>query len=410
MRVLHTSDWHLGQKFLFNDRREEHQMALDWLRDTILSQEVDVLVVAGDIFDIANPPNYARKQYYQFLTSLLGSCCRHIVITGGNHDSPPMLNAPKELLEVLNIHIVADVSSDKSNEVLELKSPEGVLELVVAAVPFLRDRDLYQSVAGETGLERIERLKKGIADHYAEMGHLVDFYRNKDVPIITTGHLYASGAEASDKQDNIYIGNVENITGDKFPAVFDYVALGHIHRAQRIGGTNHIRYSGSLIPLSFSEVRDEKSAFLLHFEGKKLNHVETIPVPTFRRLKTIKGKLEDVEQKLQEFAKEETGALIPWVEVVVETDQIIPQLDQHLSAFTTDMNLELLKIRLLYQQKSLDEQVISPDLGDLTDLDVFRKRCERFGSTPEEQGELEKTFLELKSWMQEANEDTSVTD
>jgi len=107
MKILHTSDWHLGQKFLSKDRIDEHQSALDWLRQTIIEQEIDVLLVSGDIFDIGNPPSYARHLYYRFLTSLQGTYCRHVVITGGNHDSPSMLNAPKELLEILNVYVVS---------------------------------------------------------------------------------------------------------------------------------------------------------------------------------------------------------------------------------------------------------------------------------------------------------------
>ena len=149
MKILHTSDWHLGQRFLFNDREQEHQRALDWLADTIRTQEVDALIVAGDIFDINNPPNYARTMYYRFLTSLLGTSCRHIIITGGNHDSPSMLNAPRELLRLLNIHVVGAVGDALEEELVELKDSEGELELVVAAVPFLRDRDLRFSQAGE---------------------------------------------------------------------------------------------------------------------------------------------------------------------------------------------------------------------------------------------------------------------
>ena len=116
MKIIHTSDWHLGQKFLYNDREAEHQMALDWLLDTITQNEVDGLVVAGDIFDIGNPPNYARRMYYRFLTQLIHTSCRHVLITGGNHDSPAMLNAPRELLQALNIHVVGAATENLEDE------------------------------------------------------------------------------------------------------------------------------------------------------------------------------------------------------------------------------------------------------------------------------------------------------
>jgi len=138
MKILHTSDWHLGQKFLTNDRKAEHEMALDWLYDTIQTEKVHALIVAGDVFDIGNPPSYARTIYYRFLTKLQGSCCRHIIIIGGNHDSPSMLNAPKELLEILNVHIIGAATGDINDEIIPLKDGKGNLEAVIAGVPFLR--------------------------------------------------------------------------------------------------------------------------------------------------------------------------------------------------------------------------------------------------------------------------------
>ena len=217
MRFLHTSDWHLGHKLLFRDREEEHRQALAWLRRMIADHHADVLIVAGDIFDIGNPPNYARRMYFGFLTSLLGSSCRHIVITGGNHDSPSMLEAPRDLLQSLRIHVVGAATEDRRDQLIELRDQGGSLEAVIAAVPFLRDRDLRYAVAGEDGRERIDRIKEGIRLHYRELGDLAQRYREAGVPIVATGHLFARGGQASDGQDNIYIGNVENIDASEFP-------------------------------------------------------------------------------------------------------------------------------------------------------------------------------------------------
>ena len=284
MKIIHTSDWHLGQKLLHNDREQEHRLALQWLLETIRKEKADGLIVAGDIFDIGNPPNYARSLYYQFLRNLLNTECRHVVITGGNHDSPAMLNAPRELLQALNVHVIGAAGEGPEDEVVVWKSPEDEIDVIIAAVPFLRDRDLRYSVAGETGLERVAQIKTGIRKHYDRVAdHIAGHYDIASVPVICTGHLYASGASASGKQDNIYIGNTENIDAQHFPDLFDYVALGHIHRAQKVGGLEHVRYSGSLIPLSFSETQDEKGVYVLEWEGKKLETVRKVGVPTFRR-------------------------------------------------------------------------------------------------------------------------------
>ncbi len=406
MKILHTADWHLGQRFLFNDREEEHQLALDWLLDTINREAVEVLIVAGDIFDINNPPNYARAQYYTFLTRLLHTNCRHIVIIGGNHDSPSMLNAPKALLSALNIHVIGAVAADLTEDLLCLKNQEDELELVVAAVPFLRYRDMEVSVAGEGGHERIARIQAGLIKHYQHMAEVATPYRAKNVPIIATGHLYATGATAAEKQDNIYIGNIENISAEDFPSLFDYIALGHIHRPQIVGGLNHIRYSGSILPLSFSETQDTKSVYLLETDGADIKKISTKELPVFRRLKTIAGSLQKVKEDLRRFAGKERDGLRPWVEVIVETDQVIPQLDQELKAFTADMGLDILKVKLKRNYQPIAVQYEdSPDLSDLDALEVFTKKCESFGSPPDELEELLNTFKELQNWMKEKEEE-----
>jgi exonuclease SbcD len=399
MKILHTSDWHLGQKFIYYDRLEEHRMALEWLHQLIVDEQVDCLLVAGDIFDIGNPPNYARSLYYNFLRKLLLTTCRHIVITGGNHDSPAMLEAPKELLKEFSIHVVGNATGDIEDEIIELKDEKGKLECIVAAVPFLRDKDIRASVSGEGGLERIERIKQGIFNHYQAAGEAVEKYAKKKVPLIAMGHLYAMGAEATDKQDNIYIGDKQNIKAEQFPTVFDYVALGHIHRAQAVGGMGKIRYCGSIIPLSFSETKDDKGVNILHFKGKKLEKNQTHLFPIFRRLKTITGPLEEVQERLENLHKKYADGLKSWVEVIVEMDKNIPNLDGQLREFTKEMHLDLLKIRTNRQHQSLALQTEMEDLEEMNPLEVFRKKCESAGNPPDEMEELEMTFRELTESM-----------
>lgn len=397
MKIIHTSDWHLGQRLLFNERGDEQHLALQWLHETILQERADALILAGDVFDNGNPPHPARKLYYNFLTSLLNTTCRHIVIIGGNHDSPGMLDAPRDLLEYLNIRVVGAASENLEQDCLLLHNATGELEAVVAAIPFLRDRDLSPSVGGESTLDRIQRIQSGIRQRYQDMGVLLEPYRAQNVPILATGHLYAQGAQASDKQDNIYIGNTENLDVDTLPELFSYVALGHIHRPQAIAGQNRVRYSGSLIPLSFSETKDEKGVYCLEFDGHTLSEVRFLAAPTFRRLKTIQGTLAEVEEKLQIFANKEREALPAWVEVIVQSPTFIPQLDSHLRTLVKDWPLEILKIRLERQYQALDEQLdaVVESLESLDVLEVFRKRAEKDQRSEEEWTELEATFREL---------------
>lgn len=403
MKILHTSDWHLGQRLLQNDRQEEFAMAFDWLLQTIEQEQVDVLLVAGDIFDIGNPPNQARKLYYNFLSQLMQSSCKHIIITSGNHDSPAMLNAPKALLQAFNIHVVGAYTGSLEDELIVIENEQGVAELVVAAVPFLRDRDLRVSVAGESLDQRNERLQAGLAAHYEALAELCKPYKEQGALAIAMGHMYAKGAVAADKQDNIYLGNRENMDAGQFPALFDYVALGHIHRAQKVEQQEHIRYSGSMIPLSFSERADNKVVLLLETEGQNIQSIQSIAIPVFRRLKSIEGDLEKVQKDLERFVSSKERLLTPWVEVLVHTQEYIAQLDKLLSDFTDKMPIELVKIRVQKNYQALKVPTTSlPDLEDLAVDDVFKKRCESQGDIqPEQLDTLMTSFRELKEWMKE---------
>ncbi|RME92252.1 MAG: exonuclease subunit SbcD [Bacteroidetes bacterium] len=401
MKILHTADWHLGQRLLQNDRSEEFRLALDWLLHTIQAEAVDVLLVAGDIFDIGNPPNQARQLYYNFLKRLLTVGCRHVVITGGNHDSPAMLNAPRELLQALNIHIVGAATADLADELIVLRAADGGVAAVVAAVPFLRDRDLRTSTMGESERDRQSRLQEGLTQHYRELAELARAHAEQDVPILAMGHLYAKGAVAADKQDNIYVGNRENMEAEQFPDIFHYVALGHIHRAQRVGEAEHIRYSGSLIPLSFSETADQKIVYIVEFAGAQLRDIRPLEVPVFRRLKTIQGSLEKVQESLERFAAKPDRLLTPWVEAIIDTEQYVPQLDQVLRTFAEKMPLELVKIKINRPYQDLAMSALEvPELEYLEVEEVFLRKCRSEGELSEAAIEqLLLTFRELQDWM-----------
>lgn len=398
MRFLHTSDWHLGQKFLHQDRTQEHQLALDWLVQTIDDQKIDCLIIAGDIFDIGNPPNYARRMYYRFLTRLLDTCCQHIIIIGGNHDSPAMLNAPKELLEALNMHVIGTTTGNLEDEIIELKDEKEELKAVIAAIPFLRDKDLRSSISGETGNDRIKAIRAGIRTHYEEIGVAIEQYQAAKVPLLAVGHLYVKGSYAAEERANIYIGDKENIEAAQFPDLFDYVALGHIHRAQAFKGYEKVQYSGSLIPLSFSETKDEKVVKIVELKESQLK-IQDIIVPQFRRLKTIKMEFEVVKKRLLKLHEDYKDELEVWVDIVVTDEKSVPNLDLELREFVRDLNVKLLKIRTTFQSRHHAVKATEIDLKDLKPTDVFLQKCEAEGYNKEETQELLSSFKELQSWM-----------
>ena len=164
MRVLHTSDWHLGRPLFSQKRYEEFSAFLDWLARTLQEKEVDVLVVPGDIFDSGTPSNRAQRLYYDFLRQVYLSPCRHVVITAGNHDSPSMLGASREILQVLDIHVVGNLPEDPADEVKVLRDAQGKVALIVCAVPFLRDADMRLVEEGESSGDKESKMQEGQLD------------------------------------------------------------------------------------------------------------------------------------------------------------------------------------------------------------------------------------------------------
>ena len=407
MRILHTADWHLGQRFISgHERTEEHRHFLEWLAATIQEQSVEVLVIAGDVFDTGSPSNQALELYYSFLLSIRNTCCRDIVVVGGNHDSPATLNAPARLLRHLRVHVVGCVPDCIDDQVLVLDDAQGKPGLVVCAVPFLRDRDVRLSVPGETAEDRETRIKQGIADHYARLAEVETVWQLKDLglPVLATGHLYAAGAAPSESERTIHVGNLGQVTADHFPAVFDYVALGHLHRPQRVGGREHIRYSGSPIALSFSEVDHPKEVLVLEFQGGRLHTLESLPVPAARRLVRFHGTLDEVTHGLTSY--DNTGYTLPaWADVQVHSELTQLEVAEALLNVIQDLNRQhlevlsrrhyrLVKLRALGATDNDEaEASLTRSLHDFTEREVFEQRLE--GEPEEGRAELLRTFDEL---------------
>ena len=274
LTILHTSDWHLGRRLYGRMRYEEFEAFLRWLQDTISAQQVDVLIVAGDIFDTMTPSNRAQALYYEFLGKVSKSCCQHIVIVAGNHDSPTFLDAPSNVLKFLNVHVIGTACEDLNDEVMVLDDTDGNPHCIIAAVPYLRDRDVRGSQAGESADSKDANVIKGIRAHYdgvaeiarAKQAELAKTHQ-RQIPIIATGHLFAAGSKTTEDDGvrDLYVGNLGQISADMFDDGFDYVALGHLHVPQRVGGREHIRYSGSPIAMGFGEAKQQKQVLLVKF-------------------------------------------------------------------------------------------------------------------------------------------------
>ena len=289
MRILHTADWHIGQLFFEYDRHAEHQAFLQWLLRTLSEEAIDVLLISGDVFDLSNPSAAAIRLFYSFLRDAIGANnALQIVVIAGNHDSASRLEAPKPLLEASGVHIIGWVEKDATGRIdyekllIPLHDASGETRAWCLAIPFLRNGD-YPAVADSP-----QPYADGVHQVYQEAYAYAAQRRQPDQAIIAMGHLHARHAEISDldNSERLIMGGVECISAAAFDENLAYVALGHIHKAQSLGGKAHIRYSGSPIPLSFSERQYTHQVVVFDLE-QEANAIQMLAVPLFVPLLTI---------------------------------------------------------------------------------------------------------------------------
>lgn len=376
MRIIHTSDWHLGQYFFTKTRAQEHQQFLDWLLEQIREQQVDALIVAGDIFDTGSPPSYARELYNRFVVAIRDTQCQ-LIILGGNHDSVATLNESKSLLACLNTTVIAHVHTENPQAPIILYQKNHAPGALLCAIPYLRPRDMVNSKSGQSGAEKQHVLKEAIADYYQRQYQAALDLRkqlNVNIPIIATGHLTTIGASVSDSVREIYIGTLEAFNATLFPP-FDYIALGHIHRPQRVNKSGHIRYSGSPIPLSFDESAQQKSVCLIDFEQDKLAEMTLLPIPEFQLLRTLSGSLQEIATQLEQLAAQynEMDTTI-WLDIEVSTQDYLSDIQTRIQALTQSPLFEVIVLRRAKKQRQALMQNEKETLTELTVYDVFERR------------------------------------
>lgn len=376
MRIIHTSDWHLGQYFFTKTRAQEHQQFLDWLLEQIREQQVDALIVAGDIFDTGSPPSYARELYNRFVVAIRDTQCQ-LIILGGNHDSVATLNESKSLLACLNTTVIANVHTENPQAPIILYQKNHTPGALLCAIPYLRPRDMVNSKSGQSGAEKQHVLKEAIADYYQRQYQAALDLRKQlkvNIPIIATGHLTTIGASISDSVREIYIGTLEAFNATLFPP-FDYIALGHIHRPQRVNKSGHIRYSGSPIPLSFDESAQQKSVCLIDFEQDKLAEMTLLPIPEFQLLRTLSGSLQEIATQLEQLATQynEMDTTI-WLDIEVSTQDYLSDIQTRIQELTQSPLFEVIVLRRAKKQRQALMQNEKETLTELTVYDVFERR------------------------------------
>ncbi|MBD5642081.1 MAG: exonuclease subunit SbcD [Desulfovibrio sp.] len=394
--LLHTSDWHLGHQLYSRRRNEEFARFLDWLVALIAERNADAVVIAGDVFHTTLPDTQAQELYYNFLLRAGMAGARNIIVTAGNHDSPTFLAAPRKLLATLNVHVVGAPSSDRRNDIITLKNRAGEDCAIVCAVPFLREKDAREFAAGEDNLEKEQKLVEGIRAHYKDMAEQAEQIRaGRDIPIIATGHLFASGASPSREVRQLYIGGSGAVPADIFPDNLDYVALGHIHRPQKIGSSEYRRYSGSPIPIHFDEASQTKNVLLLHFDGRK-PQLERCEIPVFRRLLTLSGSQESLLAQLRELASAgQNRDEEIWFELNHDGSDNFGDLKDNVQDLFKGLNWALLNCNPARARGRSLEPAPDRRLEDYTPQEMFRLRLEQGGYGEEQKRNLMLTFQEL---------------
>jgi len=412
MRLLHTSDWHLGQTLHNFDRTWEHQRFLDWLLDTIVAEQIDALLIAGDIFDNANPSAASQRQLYGFLRQARALAPQlDIVIIAGNHDSAGRLEAPGPLLEAHGTRVVGNVTRgpdgaiDLERLLVPLTGKDGTVKAWCVAIPFLRPGDVprppaaAKTDAGEAdadaAVKPYDAYLQGIALLYHQAYALA---RERCAPhqaILAMGHCHMVGGDASpDSERRIVIGGTEALPTSMFDPSIAYAALGHLHLAQRVGKQEHLRYCGSPLPLSFAEVGYQHQVLRIDLDGARAESITPLPVPRAVELLRVPAKPAPLAEVIAELVSLDLPDLPfharPYLEVRVLMDGPEPSLRAQVEAAIQDKPVRLAKIeptRRIVTASAIDAALTLDQLAQLQPDDIFRRLWQqRFGEdAPDDQ-------------------------
>jgi exonuclease SbcD len=381
MKVLHTADWHIGQLFHEYDRSYEHQQFLNWLVQTLQKEHIDVLLISGDVFDISNPSASSVKMFYSFLNQATkANQYLQIIITAGNHDSASRLEAPKPLLESSNVHIIGLVDKDKDGYIdyekliVPIHDTWGAVKIWCLAIPFLRMGD-YPTIA-----DCANPYTEGVATLYKEAFAHAQQKKQDGQAIIAMGHLHTHHAEITDldRTERLIMGGVECIPANVFDDEIKYVALGHIHKAQRIAGKENIRYSGSPLPMSFSELNYKHQVIVFKI-NQEISNLIAIDIPLFVPLQRIPlnhQPLHEVIALLEQLPKKDLSIeTVPYLEVRVYLEGPEPALRHKVETALIGKKVRLAKIDVKYPTATQESpEFITPEkLNELQPIDVFGK-------------------------------------
>lgn len=385
MRILHTADWHLGQSLHGFPREHEHSCFLGWLLDRLEEERIDALIIAGDVFDGQNPPISALRQLYRFI----GNANRRlpdldIVLIAGNHDSGSRLEAPADLMAEMNVRVIGSLPLTKDGDfapeeiVIPLRDHTGNIAARCVAVPYLRPADLPVLNAPD-----LDPFIEGVRQVYALAVEAGRKARLPNEALIVTGHCHMTGGAVSELSERrILGGNLHALPASIFPDDCSYVALGHLHRAQSVGGRPHVRYSGSPFPLAIDEETYRHQVVIAEFSNGALISQAPLPVPRFVEMIRIPGRGAFAEPKavlaqLQALSLPPNLPRVAWpyLEVSVELPEPAPTLRSEVEEILRGRPVRLVRLatRSTGQAGVLADQTPDIHLAALDPTDVFRR-------------------------------------
>lgn len=397
MKILHTADWHIGKILHKQSLEQDFQKFSDWLIRYVDQEAVDVVLISGDVFDYANPSYADIKKYYKVLNDLHQNNVS-VIVTGGNHDSPALLNGPKNLLQNMNVTVFGSLSENIEEHIIPL-TKNGTTEAVLLAVPFLREKDLRKSRSLLEPSEKDEQML-AVKNIYDQLAELAKHRFGKNIPVIAMGHLHLNGSKTSDSERDIHIGNLMGFPSTLFSESIHYVALGHIHKPQTIKGNQIIRYSGSPVFLDFSEKDYEKQVILIQTTDFSLDIVP-VKIPVFRKLSKISGTGPEIKSKLEKICLE-NNELPCFIELEwnISDDGLDDKrlLQEILMTYENHPALKILKSKFI--SNDLVSRLLEPSqenitIDEMNPLEVFRQLLEDRKIDDEKRTALEKAYVAL---------------
>ncbi len=390
MKFIHTADWHIGQTFFGYDRMEEHLIFLAWLKDQISFQKVELLLIAGDVFDSPNPSAMAQKTYYKFLRDVTTENPQlNIIITAGNHDSAARLEATNPLLEGMNIYVKGVVKRGTDGEI---DYKDLIIELgdaYVLAVPFLRQGDYHKSDTYVDGVKSVYQ-------------NLYDLVPDKTKPIIAMGHLQATGSEVSvsDDSERKNIGGLDGVSPESFDGI-SYTALGHLHRAQRVSHRENVRYSGTPLPMSFAEKNNKQGVTLVSLEGKEAKIEQlTFEAPTkMLSIPKVPEKIDAVLKELEKLPEGEINIESPYLEIKVLITEPDPSIKHKIDEALKNKSVKIARIQDVQEKSDDYAAAIKPmsyeELKAMDPLEVARDAFKRQNNNLDMPNVLEELLINV---------------